>query len=330
MPTAEQIFELRFLLDRSRNPFQRAVGAAARVFWMTFRTAPHPLAKGRLLRTIGLTYGWQLWRRVVRRPVVVRLPEGSLLYCPVWSRMAGNYLTVGFDEYRESLFVLDFLQPDDLFVDVGANIGFYSVVAAGRGARAMAFEPIERARRAIAESASLNGIAGRVTISDRALSDAPGVSYFTTGNDNTNSLTGSAGGSIEVQVSTLDDELDAPPALIKVDAEGFDLAVLRGGAGRVLPAGKPAIVVELAAGGPDIREWLTAHDYRLFGYDPQAKRLTPFVPRGSPSGAPYHEYAIAVHRDRIDETRARLAASPRRRLSAPSVRWFGATSRRAA
>lgn len=322
MPFAEQVFELRFLLDRSRNPFGRLVGAAARVIWMTFRTAPHPLVRGRLLQTIGVTYAWQLWRRIIGQPVVVRLPEGSLLYCPAWSRMAGNYVTVGFDEYRESLFVLDFLKPGDVFVDVGANIGFYSIVAAARGARAVAFEPIERARRAIAASADLNGTSDRIRISSRALSDACGTSFFTAGHDNTNSLTGSAEGSIEIEVSTLDRELDAAPALIKIDAEGFDLAVLRGGAERVLPTDKPAIVVELACGGLAIREWLLAHDYVLFSYEPEAKALVPFVARATPSGA-YHEYAIAVHRERIDDARARLAASPVRSLQAPRVRWLG-------
>jgi FkbM family methyltransferase len=321
MSLTERIYELRFLSDRSRNPFERLIGGLARVFWMTFRTAPHPLVKGRLLQTIALTYFWQIWRRMVRRAVVVTLPEGSRLFCPAWSRMAGNYLTVGFDEYRESLFVLDFLKPGDLFVDVGANIGFYSIVAATHGARAIAYEPIERARDAIAQSAKLNGLTQQVAILPKALSDWRGTSYFTSGNDNTNSLTGTAAGAIPVEVSTLDDELDAAPALIKIDAEGFDLTVLRGGAGRVLPDHKPAIVVELEGGGLAIREWLLAHDYVLFSYDPAAKVLQPFVARLAPNGTPYHEYAVGVHRERLDDARARLAASPKRALRAPSVHW---------
>jgi FkbM family methyltransferase len=321
MPLVERIFELRFLSNRSKNPFQRLIGKLARVFWMTFRTAPHPLVRGRLLQTIALTYFWQIWRRTVRRAVVVTLPEGSLLFCPAWSRMAGNYVTVGFDEYRESLFVLDFLKPGDLFVDVGANIGFYSIVAAKHGARSIAYEPIQRARDAIAESAKLNGLSQSVLISPKALSDTRGTSYFTSGNDNTNSLTGTADGAIAVDVSTLDDELDAAPALIKIDAEGFDLTVLRGGAGRVLPDDKPAIVVELEGGGLAIREWLLAHDYELFNYDPESKTLQPFVARIAPNGTPYHEYAVGVHRERVDDARARLAASPKRVLRAPSVRW---------
>jgi FkbM family methyltransferase len=330
MSLAERIFELRFLLDGSRNPIQRLIGRMARIFWMTFRTASHPMTKGRLLQTIGLTYAWQLWRRVVGRPVVVRLPDGSALFCPAWSRMAGNYVTVGFDEYRESLFVLDFLKPDDLFVDVGANIGFYTIIAAARGARAIAFEPIERARLAIAESARINGLGDRIRLFGRALSDRCGTSFFTVGNDNTNSLTGSATGAIEVEVSTLDRELDAAPALIKIDAEGFDLTVLRGAAERVLPVDKPAIIVELDGGSLEIREWLLAHDYQLFNYEPKARILEPFTASAPRHGTPHHEYAVAVHRQRVDETRARLAASPRRDLRAPKVNWFGPDPRIAA
>jgi FkbM family methyltransferase len=321
MSPVERIFELRFLLDRP-NPLQKLIGAGARVFWMTFRAGSHPLARDRMLQTIGTTYLWQIWRRVLGRTVVVRLPEGSLLYCPPWSRMAGNYVTLGFDEFAETVFVLDYLKPGELFVDVGANIGFYSIIVAGSTGRVLAFEPIERARSTIRRSAALNRRSDAVEVCPRALSDWFGKSYFTANKENMNSLTQIAEGAIEVEVSTLDRELQSAPALIKIDAEGFDLSVLRGGAERVLPVYKPAIVVEIQADGSDTRQWLEAHEYAIFRYEPQSKSLEPFVARTSSPGAPTHDYAVAIHRHCVDDARARLAASAVRTLRPPSVQWF--------
>jgi FkbM family methyltransferase len=323
MAFAERVFELRFLLG-SPNPFKKLTGLIARVLWMTFRFGLHPLGRGRVIQTAGMSYGWQLWRRAVGKPVVVRLPEGSLLLCPPWSRVAGNYITVGFDEYRESLFVLDFLRPGELFVDVGANIGFYSIIAAGVTGRVMAFEPTERARAAIAASARLNGCADRITISARALSDRCGTAFFTTQYENMNQLTDAGEGTIEVEVSTLDAEVDAVPALIKIDAEGFDLTVLRGGAQRIFPQHKPAVVVELQNGSHEIRSWLLENGYELFTYEPETKSLSAFIPLVVADGVSYQEYVVAVHRDRVGEARARLTSSAVRALRPPAVRWAAA------
>ena len=56
----------------------------------------------------------------------------------------GN-IYVGLREFEDMAFLLHLLRPDDLFVDVGANIGSFTVLASGAvGARSLAIEPIER------------------------------------------------------------------------------------------------------------------------------------------------------------------------------------------
>lgn len=82
-------------------------------------------------------WGWQIWRRVIKRSIAVQLPDGSSLICPPWSALASALVVDGFHEYMETVFMLDLLRPDDLVVDVGANIGYYSIIAAHRGRAAL-------------------------------------------------------------------------------------------------------------------------------------------------------------------------------------------------
>jgi hypothetical protein len=59
--------------------------------------------------------------------------------------MAFSLVGTGLTERNDSLFAIDLLRPGDLFVDVGANIGFYTLIAARRGAQVEAFEPTDEA-----------------------------------------------------------------------------------------------------------------------------------------------------------------------------------------
>ena len=56
------------------------------------------------------------------------------------------------------------LAPAALFVDVGANLGFFSVYAAVRGARVVAFEPLLANAALLNASLCLNGLEGHVTL----------------------------------------------------------------------------------------------------------------------------------------------------------------------
>lgn len=140
--------------------------------------------------------------------------------------------------------------------DVGANAGFYSLLASklvGPSGHVIAFEPQPRNLRYLRAHVRLNRL-DNVTVLDLAVGDRPGTAKF-------NSAIGSATGSIdergdiEVRVSSLD-ALEAsavipPPSLIKMDIEGGELAALNG-AQRILAAYHPLLL--LATHGTKVHE----------------------------------------------------------------------------
>jgi FkbM family methyltransferase len=79
----------------------------------------------------------------------------------------------GIWEPYESALIYQMLQPGDCFVDVGANIGYFTLLAAqrvGESGRVFAFEPELRNYRLLNENLKLNGLQGRVTAVEAGLS----------------------------------------------------------------------------------------------------------------------------------------------------------------
>ena len=127
----------------------------------------------------------------------------------------------------------DYCRSGDTVVDVGANIGEVSIVVSqrvGASGHVFAFEPQRRVYRYLLGNLALNGCRN-VTARNVALGSAPGtVRMSDDKQDDMNRITQS--GVIEVTCSTLDAEVAAPSiALLKIDVEGSELSVLRGGAG---------------------------------------------------------------------------------------------------
>ena len=283
---------------------------------MLGQRVPGTSATGALARV----WAWQLWRRTARRPVLIRCAEGSQLVAPSWSRGSSVIAATGLAERNDAIFVLDLLRAGDIFVDVGANIGFYTVLAARRGATVEAFEPTPEAAATCERSIALNSVQSLAHVHRAACGAATGTVRFTTGLDISNHIVEGDAPGIEVTITTLDDELadrDAPVCMFKVDAEGHDLDVLRGGLGAIARL-QPVILVEIWTGGAGPLELVAPHGYRPYRYDPRSRRLSEIAldrPRGG--------NLLMIPDAKIDEVRTRLQSAPVLALRAPSVRWLG-------
>lgn len=90
------------------------------------------------------------------------------------------------EPYETSL-LLELLQPGDVFVDVGANIGYFSVLAAsvvGSCGAVFAFEPDPDNFRLLRANAELNSLGDRITAVEAGLSDAQGAGNLFLSEDN--------------------------------------------------------------------------------------------------------------------------------------------------
>ncbi len=266
---------------------------------------------------LARVWAWQLWRRTVRRPALIRCADGSLVLAPCWSRVAAVIAGTGLTERDDAVFVIDLLRAGDLFVDVGANIGFYTVVAARRGARVEAYEPTPEAAAICEHVVELNKVGSLATIHQVACGASSGTTRFTTGLDISNHVVAGDAPGIDVPMSTLDEQLaglDAELCMLKIDAEGHDLDVLRGGVAAIERL-RPAILVEIWTGGGGPLAVLEPLGYRPYIYDRASREL-------SEISAGHHQGGnlLLVADANLETVRDRLRSARRPLLRAPSIR----------
>jgi FkbM family methyltransferase len=179
--------------------------------------------------------------------------------------------------------LLSLLEPGGAFVDIGANAGYFTVIAAlrvGPSGRVIAFEPNPSVRSRLARHVAMNRLTDRVTIVDLALADcsADGVPLFVScwpENDGLSSLTPSpetmrrgglrADATVPVSVRTFDEwaaALDLPRLdLLKIDVEGAEAQVLRG-MRETLERRPPQRIVCETLPGSEAAAFLTAFGYK--------------------------------------------------------------------
>jgi FkbM family methyltransferase len=138
------------------------------------------------------------------------------------------------------------VRPGMTVFDVGANVGYFSMVSRELGAQVHAFEPNPNTLRLLNHSASIQS---GVTVVPAACSDHEGrMTLWLSEARNTgeSSLERKTGTPVEVEVISLDtysQRTGARPDLLKIDVEGHELRALRG-ARELIARARPTIVVE--------------------------------------------------------------------------------------
>lgn len=155
--------------------------------------------------------------------------------------------------------LVSILQPRDVFYDVGANIGYFSLLAASLGVKCVvAFEPYRPLAGRAAANMARNALESRVRVVPAALGANQCEARYLPG-PATNSGAGAvrAGrpmtGCVDVHVTTLDAFIESggpPPNVMKIDVEGFEAEVLRGGA-KLLRENPPRAIIFEGNCGPD-------------------------------------------------------------------------------
>jgi FkbM family methyltransferase len=142
------------------------------------------------------------------------------------------------------------LNPGNVAYDIGANVGIYSLLASRRVGSAgyiYAFEPSERNLYFLRRHLILNRIENCLVI-PAAVTEATGRRRFDSASWDPHMGRLSESGGSTVQALSLDsftysDQIVRPPTLMKIDVEGAELEVLRGGM-RILEEHRPSIFLE--------------------------------------------------------------------------------------
>lgn len=183
---------------------------------------------------------------------------------------------LGFYEYEKQKLISREVRPNSVFWDVGANVGFYSLLASklvGSG-KVFAFEPAPRNLSYLRKHLELNR-ATNVEVLAAAVSDRNGMSTFEI--EETGFMGHlSSGRGITVPTATLDSLVDEqkilPPDYVKMDIEGAELLALRG-ASRTFQRSQP--VLFLATHGREVetecRRLLESWGYDCRNIGPESK-----------------------------------------------------------
>jgi len=271
----------------------------------------HPLCRDRKARTLARWFAWQVGSRLVPGPVAVPFVNGSRLLVARGMTGATGNLYTGLHEFEEMAFVLHLLRGSDLFVDVGANVGAYTVMAASLGARVISVEPIPQTFAHLQRNVSLNQATDRVTLQNCGLGAAPGVLRFTSGGDTVNHVLSenerTTPDAVEVEVKTLDALLqDVQPRLMKIDAEGYETNIIRGGEKALQRPSLDAIIMELNGSGTrygfdeaKLFQQILAMGFAPFTYVPFERKLISQQSTNGDSGNVLFVRNVAQVQDRL-------------------------------
>jgi FkbM family methyltransferase len=202
------------------------------------------------LRRLLMAGGWQVWKRLVRTPVVVPLFNGSRFRAYPDCDVSSAALYSRIPNFQSLSFLRKHIDKGTL-IDVGANVGLISLLLADKIQHAILFEPNPAAAARARENLALNHLGFEVH--ELALSDQAGVVELENagGVDSCNrTVVGFAASvpTISVPRNTLDSFLDecgalaAPILAVKIDVEGHENSVLRGMLG-MLETHRPRLVM---------------------------------------------------------------------------------------
>jgi len=228
------------------------VAPVLRLLGVFSRSTPYFKGKWRLME-------WLFRRWIHRWRVVgdVQLNPSIRLTCKLWDEVQFG-IWWGGETYEciQTQYFKSLVRPGDVFFDIGSNIGYYSLTAAplvGPGGKIYAFEPAAQQFTLLKGNIARNGL-GQVEPVQLALSDCsgPGVLHlddvFNTGSAALRRGTAAGPHEETVTCTTLDDFVDSRHLdridVMKIDVEGFEMNVLRGGC-RTLERLRPTLLIEV-------------------------------------------------------------------------------------
>lgn len=256
----------------------------------------HPLNRGHKIRSIIRFATWQVGSRLVPGAIVYDWVNGSKFIVKTGETgLTGNIYT-GLHEFQDMAFLLHVLRGEDLFVDIGANVGSYTILACSAvGARGIAFEPVPSTYKRLVENMRLNRLDEKVRCINKGVGARQGNIGFTADSNATNHALApeeQCDNTVAVEITALDTALhDDSPTLIKIDVEGYETPVLEGASETLGKQTLLAVIMELNGNcnryGFDesrILELMFDNGFRSYSYNPLNRTLSALEGKNLNSG----------------------------------------------
>ncbi len=212
----------------------------------------------------------QFYKRILKKDNILNLNQGISINLPRNSRFGTElFLKNGSVDWGSEEYLIKYLDKQKSFLDIGANIGYYSLLVSPYCDRVYAFEPDLRSIAALKKNAEK--VDNVTVIQEAVYSEAGEMQFDITKLPELSGLNTKSANStdyINVKVDTLDNFANKHPNLkvtaIKTDVEGADTEVLLGGK-NLISREQPLILSEAF---PDSRvfKFTQKLDYLIFGF----------------------------------------------------------------
>lgn len=262
-------------------PARKMLALIAYVIYQTMRLFAWTYSERFLLFWLRLRQRYPRWLGTFSATARARLTNGMVMDCELTDLVQHNIYYHGVWEPLSTRLVRSLLKPGDGFVDVGAHVGYYTLLASGlvgpKG-KVHAFEPSPETVRFLENNLRLNAC-GNVVVHEQAVSDRCCEVVFNTaspehlGHSSMRELGTRAAMKTRVMAVSIDSMLDniPPTKLVKIDVEGAEFLALCGMT-QLIKRDAPYIILELT--DPFLREmgctaqqlveFLRLHDYTVY------------------------------------------------------------------
>ena len=305
-------------LKEKINKYKRRMKASLRFI------SKHPLTKENKLSAYYRYLRFHLVQLVNhKKPMKYNFIDDIKFYASMGEAGIVGNIYVGLADFEEMAFLLHFLNSEDLFVDIGANVGAYTLLGSGIcNSKTIAIEPIPSTFKRLEKNIELNNLSDdKVDIVNIGIGKEKGYIHFLNSQYSALNrvITDKDPDSLpKIQVMTL--PLDGllmdykKPSMIKIDVEGFEFEVIKGASNCLQCKDLKAIIIELNQSGKvyghndeEIANLLYEEGFSPYRYEPFSRSLITI------SGKNNLGFNTIFIRD-IDAVYARLRAAPKRKI----------------
>lgn len=212
----------------------------------------HKFNSDNKLRAILRILKWQLLCFVTKKSIIVEWVDDSVFITKKGETSLTGNIYVGLFEFIDMTFLLHLLRKNDLFIDVGANQGSYTILA-GKviGANVITYEPVESTFKKLLSNIYINNIKDNVNAKQIGIGEKITKEFITNNLDAMNHivLEKNQTNFDPITIKTLDSEIDIDTIkgniILKIDVEGYELNVLRGATKLLYCSKLIALIIEI-------------------------------------------------------------------------------------
>ncbi len=280
--------------------------------------ASHPANAGRRMRALVSSVCWQINKRTSRAPRSVDV-HGAPMLCWPDSEQSSNVIYFnGLPDYWEMSFLRAYLREGDRALDIGANVGVYTVMLSrcvGASGSVIAFEADPNTMQRLREQCEHARLAN-VSLHECAVSERSGEITFSSADSaamrHISRSADTVAGGITVRCVALDDfEPWQKFDVVKLDIEGAEPLVFKGATGRFQESPPDVLLLEVSGlsrlygfATDEVIAMLEGFGYRTAMYDVALRTLSWTREPWTVGCA----NLLAIHKDAVDRTLVRLHA----------------------